>query len=115
MARTLEELCDAIDDEASAVRPRMPTIKRLVEQIRQLTKPSDPGSVWSRMGKQAAVEKSKGSPERQALAELVACKDLKERFLALEDAKDGPLFEQLKADYHRRQPLAWAIARELLK
>ena len=46
---------------------------------------------------------------REALAELVACKDLKERI----EANFGARPEQ-KAEYARRQPLAWEAARAAL-
>lgn len=58
-----------------------------------------------------------------ALRELVACKDLKQRAEALHFA--GPLselgegwkaeYDRLRAEYIRRQPAAWEVARDLLK
>lgn len=58
-------------------------------------------------------------PARVALAELVACKDLKDRAEAVSFA--GPLseygedwkaeYDRIRADYLRRQPRAWDAAR----
>ena len=53
---------------------------------------------------------------RKALAELVACKDLKERIKKLDDPmnwKDPPELEGLCAEYEERQPKAWAEARRI--
>ena len=52
-----------------------------------------------------------------ALRELVACKDLKERIVELDDPmnwKDPPELEPLQAEYHRRQPEAWKAARAIV-
>jgi len=48
--------------------------------------------------------------EREALAELVALKDLKDRLHKLHEMGHGTDYD----DYHRRQPLAWAAARTAL-
>jgi hypothetical protein len=48
--------------------------------------------------------------EREALAELVALKDLKDRLHKLHEMGHGTDYD----DYHRRQPLAWAAARAAL-
>lgn len=63
-----------------------------------------------------------GRKLRDALAELVACKDLKDRAEAIAFA--GPLSEygdgwkaehdRMRAEYIRRQPLAWQAARAAL-
>lgn len=51
---------------------------------------------------------------REALAELVALKDLKDRFSF--DVGAGLTWRnfEAKADYERRQPLAWAAARAVI-
>lgn len=58
------------------------------------------------------------TPERQALAELVALKDLKERMERLESESCAPdqwdEFFRLEDEYLRRKPLAWAAARAVL-
>lgn len=55
---------------------------------------------------------------REALRELVACKDLNEEIMRLagEPSGDGGLerYTAAQADYERRKPLAWAAARALL-
>ena len=48
--------------------------------------------------------------EREALAKLVALKDLKDRLHKLHEMGHGTDYD----DYHRRQPLAWAAARAAL-
>ena len=63
-----------------------------------------------------------GDPVRAALAELVACKALKDAAEAIHFA--GPLsqhgenwkveYDRMRADYLRRQPLAWEAARAAL-
>lgn len=63
-----------------------------------------------------------GRKLRAALAELVACKSLKDRAEAIHFA--GPLsefgegwkaeYDRLRAEYLRRQPLAWEVARAAL-
>lgn len=50
------------------------------------------------------------NPLREALAELVACKDLKERLEKLHNMGRGTDWDA----YHRRQPLAWEAARRAL-
>lgn len=55
-------------------------------------------------------------PEREALRELVALKDLKDeiRRMSIEPSDGGhgdALYEAKDADYARRKPLAWAAAR----
>src|ERR1700744_4544121 len=56
--------------------------------------------------------------ERHALAELVACKDLKEKLAAypcfIADQKTINERMAVKAEYRRRQPLAWAAPRKAL-
>lgn len=47
---------------------------------------------------------------REALAELVALKDLKDRLHQLHEQGHGTDYD----DYHRRKPLAWAAARSAL-
>lgn len=55
---------------------------------------------------------------RQALAELVACKDLADQFDALKqdvhDFATAAVLEGIQAEYQRRKPLAWANARAAL-
>lgn len=53
-------------------------------------------------------------PVREALAELVACKDLKERADAISPVEPGCEKELLMLEYQRRRPLAWAAARAVL-
>lgn len=57
------------------------------------------------------------SRERDALAELVACKDLDDEITRLDDPmnwKDPPGLDAMKEDQARREPLAWAAARAAL-
>lgn len=54
----------------------------------------------------AEVERLRG-----ALRELVALKDMKERLRQLHEMGHGTDY----ADYRRRQPLAWAAARDVLR
>lgn len=53
---------------------------------------------------------SKIDSVREALAELVALKDLKDRLTELHEMGHGTDY----GDYHKRQPLAWAAARAAL-
>jgi hypothetical protein len=53
-------------------------------------------------------------PIRAALAELVACKDLKERADKISPVEPGCEKEVLMDEYRRRQPLAWKAARAAL-
>lgn len=52
----------------------------------------------------------------EALRELVACKDLKERIIEMgcPDTPDSPELSALNAEYKLRQPRAWAAARSVL-
>ncbi len=75
-------------------------------------------SASAEMRKAVTAEKQRDAAEA-ALAELVACKDLKEQWeAASKDARpDVELpfeVEQLFFDYKTRQPLAWAAARAVL-
>jgi hypothetical protein len=74
--------------------------------------PSQSGAnKWAASG--AIVTPLYTAPVRAALAELVACKDLKDRAeQAVRASSVGS--HQLLAEYKRRQPLAWAAARAAL-
>lgn len=50
---------------------------------------------------------------RNALRELVACKDLRDRIDAAVEL-DGTYMENSAEDYARRKPLAWIAARKAL-
>ena len=59
----------------------------------------------------ATAERVRRVRAEAALRELVALKDQKDRLRQLHEMGHGTDYD----DYHRRQPLAWAAAREVLK
>jgi len=95
-----------------------------------LPKPLEPGQVVSfKVGfgdprdpdKLAAADEISSLREerdrlRAALAELVACKDLKEQVAQLNAERPFPMhaFQLAEAAYNRRRPLAWGAARAAL-
>lgn len=81
-------------------------------------------AVWKYLPQAAiASERARADALEAALKELVDCKSMKERAEAIHFA--GPLsahgenwkaeYDRLRAEYLRRQPLAWDNARSLLK
>lgn len=54
-------------------------------------------------------------PARAALAELVALEDLKFLIAMAERHPIGTALEDMRAEYERRKPAAWAAAKEVLK
>lgn len=107
-----------IIDEARI--PQLLHMNRLLQQeVRETAAHRDDVVRQARaLSKQQAPE---ATEQRQALAELVYCKDLKERIIALgyerrgDGATDGhPDLPELRREYDLRQPLAWAAARAAL-
>ncbi len=65
----------------------------------------------------AGLIQSHGEKMRAALAELVACKDLKDRLDAAFKSAHASLAQigSMEEEYRRRKPLAWAAARALVQ
>ncbi len=89
----------------------------LIERLRARRRNvADASLEWEAADRIAALTASQPVASlRAALAELVACKDLKDRYTAIQcGIVRDEMYKRMRDDYNRRKPLAWAAARAAL-